>query len=173
MTFVKYLGEYFQFITRNADEEVQLSLEIKHAMNYIRIQGIRFHNRVETIVGELPQVTERVRVPRLILQPIIENAYKHGLEDREEGGVLWFRFVVSGPCITIEVENNGALITDEELLNVRRKLQTDEPGKETTGMINVHRRLRIRYGETGGLIVERGEHGGWKVGITIPFDERT
>jgi two-component system sensor histidine kinase YesM len=171
MKFVKYLGEYFQFITRDAEEEVPLSLEIKHAVNYIGIQSIRFQNRIEAFVDEVPEIAGSIRVPRLILQPIIENAYKHGLEKCEAGGLLKVRFHAEADRFMIDVENNGSILTDEELLVMQRKLRNRDPGAETTGLLNVHRRLQIKYGETGGLTIDKGDMGGWKVSIRIPFGE--
>jgi two-component system sensor histidine kinase YesM len=169
MQFIKYLGEYFQYITRDAVEEVPLSVEIKHAMNFVAIQSIRFKNRIQTSIEEAPAIAEQLTVPRLILQPIIENAYKHGLENRTDDGQLRIRYRQTDDFFEAVVEDNGNSLSDAAMASLEKKLHDAGPGEETTGIINVHRRLVIRYGEESGLFISRGELGGLKVAVRIPI----
>jgi len=78
--FTEQLGEYFRFVTRSAADEVPLSAEVNHARVYTEIQAMRFSNRIKVYFDDMPEEYSKIQVPRLILQPIIENAFVHGLE---------------------------------------------------------------------------------------------
>ena len=82
--FTQYLGSYYQYITRSASDEVSLLDEYNHAKTYCNIQQMRFHNRLELKMAPLPEAFAGYRVPRLIMQPIIENAFEHGLKTVEK-----------------------------------------------------------------------------------------
>src|SRR5690625_6771874 len=86
------LGEYFRFITRNENSLVDLKSEIKHARMYTDIQNMRFSKRIQVEFHELPKNLENIKVPKLIVQPIIENAYKYSLENKTEKGILKISF---------------------------------------------------------------------------------
>jgi len=165
----KHLGEYFQFITRDGAEEVSLEKEAHHARTYTEIQIIRFSRRIEANFGKVPEGLENMPMPRLILQPIIENAYNHSLEKRPKDGWLNVEMDVYGDRLVISVEDNGQELTPDKLEELRSKLQSQDEPAESTGMLNVHRRLKIKYGESGGLQLSIGKRGGLKVDIVIPI----
>lgn len=78
--FTNMLGEYFRFITRNGKDHVPLKEEVEHSRIYTEIQQLRFSRRIKVDFGQVPPEMEQIQVPRLIIQPIIENAYEHSLE---------------------------------------------------------------------------------------------
>jgi len=163
----KNLGDYFQFITRNGLEEVSLEEEVSHVRSYVEIQNIRFSNRIVVAFGELPPGCRLIKVPRLILQPLVENAYEHGLGKTIAGGRLHIRFEQTGDTLFFVVEDNGEGMTSHELVKLSRKLASEEEG-ETTGLINIQRRLKLKYGERGGLEVMHGTATGLLVQIYMP-----
>ncbi|MEH7087358.1 histidine kinase, partial [Neobacillus drentensis] len=168
--FVSYLGNYFQFITRDARSELLLSQEVKHAEAYINIQSMRFGDRIQVIFDPIPTAFESRYVPRLILQPIIENAYMHGLESKASQGILRISNSVEGDSLYIRFEDNGISLTDDELSQLTDKLaMTAKSGIETTGIVNVHRRLQIKFGYLSGVEVYRNEMGGLGVTMKIPL----
>ncbi|MGF7031517.1 two-component system sensor histidine kinase YesM [Paenibacillus mucilaginosus] len=168
MGLTKHLGEYFQFITRDDVEEVTLASEAAHSKSYTEIQSIRFSNRITVRFAEVPKGAEQLLVPRLILQPIIENAFIHSLEKRAKGGVLEVDFQMRESELQIRVEDSGGI--DEAII---ARLQALLNGRQdvtvTTGMINVHRRLQIKFGGTAGLHLSKGELGGLQIMIVIPL----
>ncbi|MFS0723121.1 sensor histidine kinase [Paenibacillus sp. 1P07SE] len=169
--FTTLLGEYFQFVTRNASDEVTLKQEIHHARTYADIQELRFYKRIEVHFEQLPASFERIKVPRLIVQPIIENAFEHSLEKKARNGLIEIRFERREAWLCIIVEDNGHSLTDEVLGSLSNKLMQQEEISETTGIINIHRRLVIACGEGSGVAVSRGEWGGLKVTLSIPLKE--
>jgi two-component system sensor histidine kinase YesM len=166
--FTLQLGQYFQFITRNASDDITLGEEIHHARIYTNIQAFRFSRRIKVQFDPLPAELESLEVPRLIVQPIIENSFEHSLEKMKKGGQLHIRFEATDAAWKIVVEDNGNSMTDQHLLQLARALNSIEPGAETTGLINIHRRLVLSFGEQGGLRALRSELGGLRVDLCIP-----
>lgn len=171
LSLIKHLRIYFQFITRNAQDEVPLHEEVSHALSFLQIQKMRFEDRIRIVVEELPESVRQLKVPRLILQPLIENAFQHGLEDKTDDGLIRVKFREDDLSVGIIVEDNGDSLSEEDLAELRHRLLSDDKYAETTGLINIHRRLQTFYPEGAGLLVERGEYGGLRVEILITKKE--
>ncbi|MFD0673427.1 histidine kinase [Cohnella sp. GCM10027633] len=166
LLFSRYLGEYFQYITRNASTEVPFEQEYQQGTIYAAIQNIRFSDRIRAEFAPLPPECAKLEVPKLILQPVIENAYKYGLEHKARGGLLRVAAFHENDGLTITIEDNGDRLTDEKLAELKVNLIAVSPDMEYTGLLNVHRRLQIRYANSG-VAVDRGEWGGMKVTLRI------
>ncbi|MNZ67662.1 Sensor histidine kinase YpdA [compost metagenome] len=165
--FTNMLGEYFRFITRNGEDHVLLAEETRHSRMYTEIQKLRFSRRIRVHFEDLPKSMEHIRVPRLIIQPIIENAYEHSLEKMTEEGLLRVSFEMDRTEARIIVEDNGESISDSEIEELKKRLNHTAEAFEMTGIINIHRRLVLTYGEGSGLSLGRGESNGLKVVIRI------
>jgi two-component system sensor histidine kinase YesM len=149
--FTKHLNTYYRYITRDAKNEVPLIEEIDHARNYTSIQQIRFSNRLSIHWGELPEKYKNLIVPRLILQPVIENAFQYGLKDMEENGLLEIDFEDQQDGLLISIENNGPVPDEEAMLSLKNRIFSEEYQGETTALRNIHRRLSSLFGEGSGL----------------------
>lgn len=163
--FCLYIGQYFQFITRNDEDNIPFELEVEHSRTYIEMQSICYGERIQVLFeGDVPAIY----VPRLILQPIIENAYKHALGNMLQPGELWVHTKQKENELSIFVEDNGRSMTDEEMELLRKKLRHSANWIEaTTGMMNVHRRIQLRYGEEYGITLSRSELGGLQVRMRL------
>lgn len=174
--FALYLGDYYQYITRSGKEEVRLEEELNHVRSYIEIQSMRFHDRIQVSLEEIPERWRSLAVPRLLLQPIVENAYQHGFSLEESGcllriGLREMSLPDRNPALVIEVEDNGAGLTEEELYRWKRRFAGELADREVTGILNVHRRLRLRYGAQAGIELVRGADGaGLKVMLILPIE---
>ena len=166
----KYLGNYFQYLTRNKEDCVPLSFEIKHARSYTNIQAIRFAGRLKVMFDELPMKYENLIVPRLILQPIIENAFEHGLEDKEENGLFKISYEIKESYLFILIEDNGDGFTKEKLEDMEKMLSDEKEG-EITGIININKRLKAFLGHESGLEISQSDIGGVGVKIKLPITE--
>lgn len=183
--FARHLGNYFKYLTRDGSDVIPLRQEVEHAQSYAAIQQARFASRVQVCFEELPKSCSGLLVPRLILQPLLENSFGHGLENKVSGGILSVRFQVERGCLHICVEDNGEEASDEDILRMRRSLEEQEPD-EVTGLVNIHRRLKMFFHEeasrTGdekkqpdckesprgaGLLIGRSSLGGAAVTIEI------
>jgi two-component system sensor histidine kinase YesM len=163
----RHLGEYYRFVTRSSSNEIELQKEVDHAGNYIEVQKVRFADRIHVNFGSIPAGWEEVIVPRLILQPIIENCYNHGLKNKEENGRIDISIYLEDGLV-IRIDDNGEELTDSTLAHLQELLSNGEDKVENTGILNIHRRLVIFYEGKGGLSVDRSVMGGFSVRIRIP-----
>ena len=171
LSLIKHLRVYFQFITRNAQDEVPLYEEVNHALSFLQIQQMRFEDRIQVVVEDLPESIRHVMIPRLILQPLIENAFQHGLEEKTDNGLIQVKFKANDRSASLIVEDNGDSLQDEDLADLQQRLLSDDKYAETTGLINIHRRLQMFYSKEAGLRIDRGEWGGLRAEIIIPMEE--
>ncbi|MFV0400770.1 MAG: sensor histidine kinase [Oscillospiraceae bacterium] len=160
------IGSYFQYVTRSGRDVVALSEEWEHAGNYCRIQQIRFANRMELQFDELEPGCESIQVPRLILQPICENAVKYAVERSTSSSKLWVRSERAGDYLDIIVEDSGRYLTDDEIGALQERLSSGT-NAETTALVNVHRRLQLYYGGECGMRFVRSGMGGLSVCMRI------
>lgn len=166
--FAIHLGNYFKYLTRDGSDFITLRQEIAHARSYAAIQQARFASRVQVIFEDFPEKYGELLVPRLIVQPLLENSFGHGLANKVQNGILKIRLRETETGIRIVVEDNGEEATAEDIARMQASLVEQEPG-EITGIVNIHRRLQIYFHGKAGLSIERSELGG--VAITICIDE--
>lgn len=171
--FSKQVGAYFKYITRSAADEVPLQREVEHARIYAEIQRMRFGSRVSIHFAELPHQYNDIIVSRLIIQPIIENAFEHGLKKMPgQGKILSVTFSEHDKYLSILVENNGVLIDRQSLLQMEQSLENHANECEVTAICNIHRRLQLKFGGSSGLQFLQGENGGLKVIIKIHLERQ-
>ncbi len=168
------LGLYFKYITRNKSEFVSLKDEYAHARIYSNIQALRFEGRIEVSFEELPADAAFIQVPRLILQPVIENAYNYGLENMVEGGLLKVSFTKGYQQLSIHVEDNGNSLSDDQLDSLRKSFNNPDTSLTTgeiSALLNIHQRMQIFFKSQEPLLVERSALGGLKVILNIEIGE--
>lgn len=165
--FSQYLGTYYQYITRNANMEVMLADEYNHAKTYCNIQQMRFHNRLNLRLDPLPEAYHNCRVPRLIIQPIIENAFEHGLKE-VESPKLEITFTENEKELCICISDNGPPLPEDVCQGLQQKLVSTDTSLETTAIINIHRRLQLKFGSAAGLKLSYGDLGGLLIVLHIP-----
>jgi len=165
--FTKYLGEYFRFVTRNSSDYIDLIDEVNHARVYTNIQAMRFSKRLKIEFKDCPKKYYKIKVPRLILQPIIENAFEHGIERMKNSGVVLIYFEEHNKGLDIIVEDNGNEMTDSGLEEMAEALNNTTEEIEITGIININRRIKLVFGDNSGLFISRSSLGGMKVILRI------
>ena len=173
--YALHLGSYYEFVTRGGAEETFLEDEARHALSYSEVQRIRFRGRITAELGEVPPRIARLRVPRLVVQPLIENAYNHGLRDVAANGVVVVRYGDDGTFASVTVEDNGRGMSGDELdrLNALLGGPGSAEGAARSGLANISRRLALRYGAGAGLRADRSPLGGFRVTLSIPCAEAT
>ncbi|MBD2844055.1 histidine kinase [Paenibacillus sp. IB182496] len=169
--FTRHLGRYFHFITRHGRDEVSLNEELAFTSAYIQIQLIRFGDRITVEIGEMPESCRDLMVPRIMLQPLVENAFKYGVEPMEKEGQIKIGFMLEDDIFVIRVEDNGDQMTKLRLAELQESLRIHTELAESTGLINVHSRLLLKYGEGSGATLTSGERGGLRVELRIPLTE--
>lgn len=161
----KHLGDYFKFITQNNTDFVRLELEIHHAQVYCSIQQLRFQERLDFRFKTIGPI-EKWEVPRLLIQPFLENAIMHGHENTTEDG--WVEVIIqcNESKLNIEIEDNGSGIGTSFLKDWEVKKHIQNEGDDHA-LWNIHRRLQLRYGTSSGVDLQHGKDGGLLVTITI------
>lgn len=162
------LSKLFLYITRNAAPIVPLCNEAENLQNYLQIQQMRFGDRVLVEVQELPEEFRDVPIPKLCLQPIAENAYKYAFADKDSGGIFRVGYAVSGNELSITLEDNGD-VSDRQIAEIARSL-TD--AAETSGIVNVSRRLQHYADGYGRVEVTRSSLGGLCVTLRLNIGKR-
>lgn len=167
---VSDLGSFFHLVLNSGEDVVPLSKEVRLVELYFNLQKVRFGDRIR-MVQNIDQNLLSVPVPKLILQPIVENAMIHGLEDKLEGGEISLKIAKENHSIQIEVSDNGLGMTEEELARCLENLEgkgRSEMGKVSVGMRNVEKRLRLYSGYELGLTIESKKGEGTKVLLSLP-----
>lgn len=161
----RHLGDYFKFITQNKADLIPLEKEVQHAKVYTSIQEIRFGSRIRFEFQENGDIAGW-EVPRLIIQPFLENAIMHGLEDIRRDGRLCVRIHAKQTSLIIEIEDNGKGMPQDKLKKWQEEnIVPDE--WEDHALWNVHRRLRLRYGDKSGVKLRSNDYGGLTVILQI------
>jgi two-component system sensor histidine kinase YesM len=169
--FLTYLSDYYRYITRNARGEVPLTDEVNHAQKYAQIQFIRFRKRLSIDFEDLPKQFNNLMVPRLILQPLLENAFNHGLKDVASGGLLKVSFEEKAGTLVIKVEDNGEGVGEEEFLHLQQRIEQTGDMEETTGLVNINKRLQLKFGKEYGLRLVQPETGGMCSELLLPLNK--
>ncbi len=166
MDIAEHLGEYFRFLNRNGLDYIPLRDEVQHAVSYAKIQESRFAGRIRMEFENLPECLEGMLIPRLTLQPLIENVFEHGLYNTMGNGLLRVGFSIAESGAVITVEDNGKELTDDMIKSLQRQLDDEYEG-EITGLVNIHKRLMNYYEGKGRLVIERSNLGGLKVRVVL------
>ena len=163
------LGRYLRYITTSARDEATLREEMEHAKAYVEIQKTRFGNHLEARLAECPPEYAEKLVPRIIIQPLLENTFEHGIKDMQEKGVISVQFEAEGERLSIYVDDNGPNATDELIERARTILAAEEynPSGDSVALSNIHRRIRMLYQPGSGLYVSRSLLGGFRSEIRM------
>lgn len=169
--FSDYLGQYFRYMTRDFAQEVTLQQEVEHALVYLAIQRIRFGARIRAEVDDMEPDCRDIRIPRVLLQPIIENVFEHGLKQKSSNGLLKMSYEKVNDSLIIRIEDNGDTLNEDKLQLLQRQFSEQQMNQgEITGLLNVNQRLRIKFSTPYGLQAERSSLGGLCVKVNIPLE---
>lgn len=165
----KMLAKIMRRNIQVSDSLQTLKSELRLVEYYLKIQDYRFHDRIRYCIEvEEPEKIEGLYVMPLLIQPFVENAYAHGLESKENGGLIRIRVEVRSH-LWITVEDNGCGMDEEKLEEVRHTLNDfDNLDRTHIGICNVNQRIRIKYGENYGVTINSRIDRGTTVTIKLP-----
>jgi two-component system LytT family sensor kinase len=161
-------ADYTRYSFGRRGEYTSLAEELRSIEIYLALERARFGERLSVHVTIPPEVLG-VPVPFLVLQPLVENAIRHGIEPLPDGGRVSVSAEDAGSEIRIEVEDNGAG-SDPGVFE--RLLGAAEPApsaaREHVGLRNIDERMRAVYGDAYGLVIDTAPGAGTKITLTIP-----
>lgn len=174
------LGTFFRYTISNVESLVSLEDEITNVSNYYFIQKFRFGERLDLSIeydkGNKDEIMS-YKVPKLTLQPIVENSVYHGIERVISNGELNIKIEPTTNRLIITISDNGVGMTEERLREINNKLSITsidyiESGNNSeggVGMLNVSNRIKLLFGEEYGIFVYSTLHVGTDVVITLPL----
>ncbi|MGG1652088.1 sensor histidine kinase [Paenibacillus sp. NRS-1780] len=170
---IRSLSEMFRYVVREPQDMASLRAEIDHVGHYMRIQQRRFPRRLVFQVETDEQALD-VRLPKLSLQPLLENAFQHGLDRKAGAWRVGIRVELMEADLCITVCDNGSGMAHDRLEEVRARLEN--PSQEPIwaqgshiGLSNVASRIRMNFGVNYGVTIDSEPESGTHVTIRIPF----
>ena len=180
-SMAELLGDFYRYTISQEDNFVSLKEELDNAEVYFQIQRFRFSKKLELEV-KVQEDLLSLQVPRILLQPVLENSIVHGLEGRESGGKVEISISRSNQHVYIQVSDDGIGIKEEklrqineDLRNIRRGFQGGVVGKGGMGkagmgvsLLNIQERIHLLYGREYGLYLQSLENAGTDVCMVLP-----
>ena len=172
--YAEHLGKYYQYITRSGEEQVYIGQEIDHIKNYLAIQETRFGERIKVCLGEIPEEMKEAKIIPLILQPLVENAFEHGIKNMVRGGEIHIDMAVREGFFFFSVKDNGPGITKEEEERIEKQMEDGQGRKSEKihALSNTDMRLKLHYGASSGIIFYNRREGGFCVTAKINLREK-
>ena len=167
---IVHLGSLFRHNLRTKQQEVTLEEELDGLEDYIYLQQMRFDGRI-TVEKNIEADPAAVRLPSFTLQPIVENAFSHGLKSCEEGGRILLRGWMQGRTLILTVADNGRGMTPAELDALQEKIAQSERTGRSIGLGNISRRITMLYPEGRMQVFSREGHG-TVIRFEIPQEDR-
>ncbi len=161
------LGSLLRQSTRTTQRTISLQEELSYTSCYLEIHKLNLGDKLSVVWDFAPE-TLHCFVPRLILQPIIENAIIHGLENNVGPCNIMLRGIIADDVLILSVSDNGCGITPEKLNKILYEQNEDSSPSEHIGISSVHKRVRILYGEKYGVSIKSLSGHGTVVAIVIP-----
>jgi two-component system sensor histidine kinase YesM len=170
----KALGDMFRYSIKTDSELVTIEEELSHVNNYMSIQQIRYEGKIN-FETQIETGLQYIRILKLILQPIIENAIYHGFERTGKRGTITLKAYQAGKDIIFEIADDGIGIPQEQLFQIQSAFtkipefkELGQRDKQSIGLKNVHSRIALYYGAGYGLSLYSQKDSGTTVRITVP-----
>lgn len=162
-------------LNRNGENTISIQKEVEYIRNYNLIISKRFGTKIKFIMN-IAEDTLNCKIPKLIIQPLIENAVYHGLEMKKGGGTIELSVHKLSNIMYISVSDDGLGIDDKTLEKLKSKMQIDFLNNtedmlcdnSKIGLINVHRRIQLLYGDEYGLTIQSQYRQGTTITLVIP-----
>ncbi len=165
--FVTSLAKYYRFLNKEVEQNIPLSREAEHMGNYIDIQQMRFGDKITVEVEKLPEGAAAFLVPKLILQPVVENAYNYGMADILQDGRIQVGYEIKEGFLYIRIEDNGSGGSEENLERMREYIRDYQGRAAGHALSNIERRLKLSFGEESGIFLEKSSLGGLLVTLRM------
>jgi Predicted signal transduction protein with a C-terminal ATPase domain len=167
---IRILAGIFRWNVKNDESMVTLEEELIYAMSYLELQQIRLKDRLQ-IIYEIDDEVKPVRVIKLILQPVIENAIAYGIEGTTGKGTITLSVARENDLVIIHVKDSGPGMDSDKLEGIRNGIY-GSMGNESSykiGLRNVNERIRMYFGEHYGLEIYSMAGKGTDVKLTLPW----
>jgi two-component system sensor histidine kinase YesM len=162
----RYLAGFYRISLSKGNDIIVIKDEIDLINNYLSIQKLRYVEYLDYRL-EFDEDVLNYQIPKLTLQPLVENSIYHGLKQKEDKGILIIKGYFEKGLIKIEVFDDGVGMSEEQIIRVLRRPQ-DERKSTEFGVHSVDSRLKLLYGDEYGLSIESRLSEYTRVTVTLP-----
>ena len=171
VSMVESLSEFFRTSLNQGKDIISIKEELQHVGSYLEIQQVRYQDIFQYEIN-VPDNLYQYLIPKMTIQPIVENAFYHGIKNKRGFGKILITGKEEEDQFVIEVEDNGIGIIEDRLLQIKEGIE-----KKTTedsniyGLYNVNERIRLNFGEKYGIAIESVYGEKTVVSIFLPYTE--
>ncbi|MBO5176636.1 MAG: sensor histidine kinase [Lachnospiraceae bacterium] len=172
VSMVRSLSEFFRTSLNRGKDIIPLKEELQHVRSYLEIQQVRYQDILNYEINVPEEELGRYMIPKITIQPLVENALYHGIKNKRGSGKIEIRGRKQEEMLVIEIEDNGIGISKERLWQVKDGIQKKVlTGKDIYGLYNVNERIRLNFGEEYGIDIHSVYGEGTTVRILLPCVE--
>ncbi len=175
-TMVKALSSIMEdSINRTGENFVPINKELEYIQNFITIMKLRYGERIRFIT-DVDDTCKEYKIPKFILQPLLENAVYHGVENKIDGGEIKLSIKLLNDSLFISVADDGEGISKHKLENLKesfkKNIKIQENNRTSIGLFNVNKRIKLLYGINYGLNIESTIQSGTIITISLPINRK-
>ena len=173
---IKLLGKSMRYVLENTGTSfTTLSKELEHIKVYLDIQKLRFTDKFDSEIEVMEDIDPgKLLILPLLLQPVVENAILHGLEEKEKGGLIHIlvrKQLEEEELLCIEVSDNGNGMTEEALAFLQSTIEEKDISRnKSIGLYNINQRIKLTYGQKYGVKIFSNIEEGTRVSLFIPIN---
>lgn len=165
VSMVGSLSDFFRISLNQGQDILDVREELQHVRSYLEIQQMRYQDILQYEIC-VPEELYSSRIPKITLQPLVENALYHGVKEKRGKSSIWITFEDAGRDIVIQVKDDGIGMTEDRLREVQEGLKNNQ--SVGFGMSAVEGRLKLYYGEEYGLDICSKYQEGTVIRVNIP-----
>lgn len=169
VNMVGSLSDFFRTSLNQGRDIIPIKEELQHVTSYLEIQQVRYQDILQYEI-HVPEELEKYLIPKITIQPLVENALYHGIKNKRGTGkiVIWGK--KEADHFVIVIGDNGIGIREERLSEVRKGIKHKAFSEnEIYGLYNVNERIRLNFGEAYGITIESVYQEGTTVNVLLPY----
>lgn len=163
---VTSLSTYFRSFLSNGKDIVSIEEEEQHVRSYLEIQQVRYKDIIDYEI-DIDETIGKCLIPKMTLQPMVENAIYHGLKPKRGKGMIYVRGSIAYNMVTLRVEDTGVGMDEQTLEKLRDQIANDDPS--SFALVAAYKRLRLVYGNNCSFTVDSQPNVGTAITISIPY----
>lgn len=171
VSMVRSLSDFFRTSLNQGKDIITIKEELQHVRSYLEIQQMRYQDILQYEI-QVPEELERYSIPKITVQPLVENALYHGIKNKRGQGKIQVTGKKEGDFFTLSICDNGIGIAVERLQQIQDRIrQKTSNEKDIYGLYNVNERIRLNFGEEYGISIESTYGEGTCVKVFLPCAE--
>ena len=169
VSMVGSLSDFFRASLNQGKDIVSIREELMHVRSYLEIQQVRYQDIMQYEIN-IPEELNPYMIPKITIQPLVENALYHGIKNKRGLGKIIITGVKEKDYFRLIIEDNGIGINKDRLMQIRNEINNNElDGKGIYGLYNVNERIRLNFGEEYGVSIESNYGEGTTVSVKLPY----